>query len=525
MRKVRKGFLTLLLSMTMMLGTSMTVFATEGSANTEQTVVQEGVMVHDSGTAVEDILMNPRFEGAISSITWLTNIIDNYFIMIISVVAFFIISAALLKNVCAGAYCANSKFWDKVDTAHKRTEALSIASVKNYFGGKQFMNTTLGGEGGIGQFFLGFVPNIKAFTDFEEADIEPKAYFMKSIPQMIACVIIGIFIYNGFYRDTAATVGEMGSVLIDRTLKSVNPESFVNKLFNQTSWPKFAWNGDKSREGQFYLELCKELKSLVASNCTDITSSNDKANVVANITNAITGNNSACLNHDFLVQSASYLTADGGDYVYKASGFSSYVAPLNAGVGSGDNVLIEDEAGNVNVLLMFDMSQLAVSQDINTGNQCAYISYTLKKVKKDGTNGSSTTDVGKLEAMGYTSIPLATDTVYASATVNSVNTNGPTIVRDLDVDLSSVVAPDLVDALTKNGGYLRFYVGAKAYDVFGTGQDGTTIHFDSIELKFGSDGRAKLGHFEMNGVSSANVYISLSGNGSVNSSQAGAALQ
>ena len=37
--------------------------------------------------------------------------------------------------------------------------------------------------------------NIKAFTDFDDADIEPKAYFMKAIPQMCACVIIGIFIF------------------------------------------------------------------------------------------------------------------------------------------------------------------------------------------------------------------------------------------------------------------------------------------------------------------------------------------
>ena len=43
-----------------------------------------------------------------------------------------IISAALLKNVCAGAYVSNDKFWDQVDEAHKApemTRKVSLGSV------------------------------------------------------------------------------------------------------------------------------------------------------------------------------------------------------------------------------------------------------------------------------------------------------------------------------------------------------------------------------------------------------------
>lgn len=74
--------------------------------------------ISDTGNAIQDIMNNPRFEGAISSISKITGFVDIWFARIISLVSFFIISAALLKNACAGAYVANSKFWDKVADAH-----------------------------------------------------------------------------------------------------------------------------------------------------------------------------------------------------------------------------------------------------------------------------------------------------------------------------------------------------------------------------------------------------------------------
>ena len=131
-----------------------------------------------TSNAVQDIMNNERFQGAISSIEWLTTRVDYWFTMIISATAFFIISSALLKNACAGAYCSNHKFWDKVAEAHEKNDSLNLAGIKNYFTGKQFMQTT---GGGVRDALLGLVPNIKALTDFDDADIEPKQYFMKAI--------------------------------------------------------------------------------------------------------------------------------------------------------------------------------------------------------------------------------------------------------------------------------------------------------------------------------------------------------
>ena len=224
-----------------------------------------------TGDAIADIMNDERFEGAIGSISSITGFVDIWFTRIITFVAFFIISAAMLKNVCAGAYCANSKFWDKVAEAHQKSEAVTLAGMKDAF--KNVGNTSVGG---LRDALLGIVPNIKAWTDFDDADIEPKAYFMKAIPQMIGCVIIGIFIYNGYYRDTAATVGSMGSEIIERTLGSVNPESFINKIFNTTGWPDWPTEHDPSKQGQFEYKICKEIQSLVASEYSDVDTTEEK---------------------------------------------------------------------------------------------------------------------------------------------------------------------------------------------------------------------------------------------------------
>lgn len=230
-----------------------------------------------SGNAVQDIMNDDRFQGAISSIEWITGQIDRWFTVIITATAFFIISAALLKNACAGAYCSNHKFWDKVAEAHEKSEALSIAGIKDYFTGKQFMQTT---GGGLRDALLCLVPNIKAFTDFDDADIEPKQYFMKAIPQMLVCVIIGVFIYNGYYRDSAATVGSFGSELCNRLFASVDPASFVDKLTETTKTPDNIFAGDPTLQGKDAYKISSEIYKVILSNSKGLTEEDAKESVM-----------------------------------------------------------------------------------------------------------------------------------------------------------------------------------------------------------------------------------------------------
>lgn len=358
--------------------------------------------ISDTGNAIQDIMNNPRFEGAISSISKITGFVDIWFARIISLVSFFIISAALLKNACAGAYVANSKFWDKVADAHQKTEALSLQSLRNIGQSVQSANV-----GSIKDLLLGFIPNIKAFTDFDDADIEPKAYFMKAIPQMIACVVIGIFIYNGYYRDTAATVGEMGSVMIERTLGSVNPDSFINKIFNTTGWPKSPWDQDKSREGKWKQAIYSELKSIAASNYTDITSSQQKAAAVSGMAQMV---QDACATID----TASKATPDSEGYVFEMSGIKSYASVRTDG---RDTYMVDEtDPNNIRVNLMFDMTAVGSSTTMTEANRYAYVTFTLKKAASDGNvTGASGVRVDDWGVKGGSAIELTVDTVPVQA--------------------------------------------------------------------------------------------------------------
>lgn len=253
-----KKFLFLLCSLTLLFSVPMTTYAAEEEAE-ESSEDEDGggeggdakyegdLYVQSSPDAIDEILMDPRYDGAVEQIQWLTKIFDQFSVQVISVCAFLIIGAAFLKNALAGAYCANSKFWDKVADAHAKKDALSMSMIKGYFSGGQFQNTTIAGfKDGL----LALLPNIKAFTDFDDADIQPKQYFMKSIPQMCLCVIIGIFIYNGYYRDTAAVVGEFGSEAFNRVMTAASPSEFLDKITQSTGMPTLLTDGLTDPQGK-----------------------------------------------------------------------------------------------------------------------------------------------------------------------------------------------------------------------------------------------------------------------------------
>lgn len=207
----------------------------------------------DTGNGVRDILMDDRFEGAMSSITWLTEMVDNWFIKIITITAFFIISMSLLKNVLAAAYCAFPVFFNKVHEAHEQMRWSEMS-----MGGFKEMGNKLK-SGKVSDVILSIIPDFKALTDFADQEMSPKTYFMKAIPQMCIMVIIGIFIYNGYYRDVSATVGEAGATIIENVLGSVSPEKAVNDIFNMKSDPKNTYRNDKTIEGGYIKEVSNKI--------------------------------------------------------------------------------------------------------------------------------------------------------------------------------------------------------------------------------------------------------------------------
>lgn len=472
---------------------------TDGPENTPNDQYNKnGEYVIQTGDAITDIMDGQRFQGAVRSINFITEFIDIWFIRIISATAFFIISAALLKNVCAGAYVANSKFWDKVDDAHKKKDAISIASAKQFFaGGQGIMNTQVGS---VRDFLLCIVPNIKAFTDFDDADIEPKAYFMKAIPQMCACVIIGIFIYNGYYRDTAAVVGETGSVVITRVLGSVNPEGLVDTLFNTTGWPDFPTKNDSSIQGRAEYEISKAIKGALASKCKDIKTAEQKAAAINNIANSVRFTTEGSFGECYSATGVGNLEGETVDW--KIAG----VKAINTAFIEGSEAceLYEpDERGNRYFTLYFKYGgtcgsgELGIASNDVTPTDCIAVTGYFKQEMVAEVNGTSGTQLGAPTEVRGSDLKQATITVHCS-----------------DTNSSEVIVQELLESVIKTVGYpngmVKFkFNGQQVGYINGNGAhaDVTEIpvsNVEPIQVTYTVDGVGSYSGFDFNIVNGGN---------------------
>ena len=233
--------------------------------------------------AIVEILENPRYEGAMSTIQGVTDIVDGGFMAVITFLSFFIISVALLRNVFAGVYCAFPRFWDQVADAHKaqetKTMADLVAGVKDSYNKASMSTIKLG--------IMSILPNIKALTDFEDNTQTAKSYFIKAIPQMIVVVIIGVFIFNGYYRDATALVAGTGAELLERTLLSVDPVKVFDTITNTAGRPSFATDDAVTPLGQVKNDVSVKIYSEIISTYTDIKTAEDKAVLAANIDSAV----------------------------------------------------------------------------------------------------------------------------------------------------------------------------------------------------------------------------------------------
>lgn len=231
-----------------------------------------------------DILQNPKYAGAIDSVSWLTNWIDSGFGMAITLVAFLIILVAMFKNVLAAAYCAYPKFWDRVDAAHKEVESIGwIQQFKDTFMTKDI------NSGSFSNAIMRILPNIKTLTDFEGDTVRPKTYFIRAIPQMLLCVIIGAFIYNGYYRDTAAKVVDFGSEMVSRVLLEVDPIAVFDQFTGSAGRPVFASDGSELPQQKLVNRIATEVYGAIIGEYNDIENINDKraiANTIEDLANS-----------------------------------------------------------------------------------------------------------------------------------------------------------------------------------------------------------------------------------------------
>lgn len=233
----------------------------------------------NNSDAISDILNDDRFQGAISSIDKVTSFVDQYFIMFISLVSFFIISAALLRNVIAGAYAAFPKFWDTV--AEVKETVASYGDGMNGAAGK--------GVSIFAQIIAFFIPNLKAMSDFHDNTVEPKHYFMRAIPQMILVVMIGIVIYNGYYRDAVVLAGTFGSEIINRVILNTKPEEVLNKIMMTSGRPDFTYESVNTDRAKLIDSISKEVYGTIVTSNPDINRPEHKSDLVKSIEDWVVG--------------------------------------------------------------------------------------------------------------------------------------------------------------------------------------------------------------------------------------------
>lgn len=232
-----------------------------------------------SNKAIEDILNHGRYEGAIETISKVTKFVDMGSIMFISFVSFLIISVAIWRNVLAGAYAAYPKFWDAVHVAHE--DVKDVGWLKSIMGLKdKYQDINMGS---IKRMIMRILPDIKVLTDFEDDTVEPKTYFTKAIAQMVAVVMIGVFIYNGYYRDTTIVVAKFGSELFNRVLLSVDPIEVFDRIAATSGTPDFGTDNALMIGDKRVNELSKKAYKAIIGKYTDISSADQKAKLAASI--------------------------------------------------------------------------------------------------------------------------------------------------------------------------------------------------------------------------------------------------
>ena len=230
------------------------------------------VFAMDIGTGqsgVDDILLGPRFSGAVEYVNMLGQYVDNAFAMFISWMSFFMASSACLRNVSAATYVQFPKFWDSVHAAHMEYKGKNqgwFEQIKSY-GSGGWKNTN---GSTLGRWVLHLFLDIKAITEFEnESDVDFKQYFMRAIPEAIVGVYLAIFCYNGYYRDVLVLTSSFGSRLTYQALISVKPDEIMYKLTNISGVPTHP--SEHATEGTDYIAklMTTEATGYIASKYPD----------------------------------------------------------------------------------------------------------------------------------------------------------------------------------------------------------------------------------------------------------------
>ena len=392
----------------------------------------------------------------ISTISGVTDMVDIVFMTVITFVAFFIISVALLRNVLAGAYCAFPKFWDAVADAHKDHENdsfyESITGIKDSY--KTASMSTLKTA------VFRIVPNIKVLTDFEEKNLSAKDYFIKAIPQMIIVVIIGVFIYNGYYRDFTSILANTGAEFIERTVLSFDPVGAFDTLMNTAGRPTFASDDALDEYTKRKNRIANGIYDLIVTKYTDIQDADSKASLASyidNVVNEIFGDvndpNYFWLSDETGAYDVVYRVEMVKDFDPTAStrghdiNGDKFQYAWKIGLGKQDMATsgVKYDGSAMSNAILFDSTVDAV-------NEQWYISVKIGAQRKIVSDGSTAASGGTLK------LAIEEDAELVFAGVNSIDTDTTWAVTAPDTNSGEIDATVSVEALS--GGKIKLSIEA-----------------------------------------------------------------
>lgn len=176
-----------------------------------------------NGNAIfDDIIKGDRYKGAIESISWLTGIVDNFFIAIISFCGFFIVSIVFLRSALICLYASYPRLFNNVH------------EIKTNLQGNRG-----GGPGGMLMWILSiFIPDVKAMTDIDDNEngyIDIKSMLFKTCITGAILIMIGTMIYNGYYRDLMGMLSNAGAHVFETYIYSIDLSSAIDNALEAGS--------------------------------------------------------------------------------------------------------------------------------------------------------------------------------------------------------------------------------------------------------------------------------------------------
>lgn len=169
-------------------------------------------------------LFSPNLvQGDLSTIAPVVRVVQTLSVWAISLIGLMITISTVLKQGLHGLYATNPKFWDKVDEVHMANMATLAGDIKQ---GNQISASI----GFVFNLFLGFLPNVKKMTEFDDYNTDPKTFFTKSLPIACLYLFIGVFIFYGYTTKFGAYVSEFGTEVMDAFFLSVDPIELASKV-------------------------------------------------------------------------------------------------------------------------------------------------------------------------------------------------------------------------------------------------------------------------------------------------------